>query len=169
MRTLAVDNIKEVIQQEKNIDDISLEDTIYLSLERVDTLGKEANRELSILEERRAKIARLGKIREAFNNAVNKKGEIHLKDHPELDAFFEEAKTLGVELNRQDKYKPAEKDCLLENIEMASKDLEALNRIKFPTVSRLLDERNKAYEMVKSFIDKLNDPKKSMARAMGGR
>ena len=169
MQTLAVDNIKEITQQEANLDGISLEDTIYLSLARVDALGKEANQELAILEERRQKIARLGKIREAFNNAVDKNGKINLKEHPELDAFFEEAKTLGVELNRQDKYKPAEKDCLLENIEMASKDLEALNRIKFPTISRLLDERNKAYEMVKSFIDKLNDPKKSMARAMGGR
>lgn len=150
---------------------MSLETLILLiHTERLKSIRDQTASEFKELHERQGKVRKLHEAMKGINKETNEKGELHLKEKPELQELLTQAKELGLEVNPEKlKYSKEERERLLDNLKMTIEDLNIQNDMQMQTVQRLTNERYESFQMARSILKPLHDDKQNKARQMAGR
>lgn len=151
--------------------ELSLEATMLLvTTDTITRLETKTREELSKLRERQGHVTFLHKVLRGINHITDAKGSFDLTDHADLIEFLEQAKELGVEVDTEKlTYTSDERQRLIENIRIASDDLNMQNDMQIQTVTRLTNERYEAFQMARSILKPLHEDKINKARAISGR
>ena len=151
-------------------DDMSLEALLLLiHADRLKTLRDQAAQEFEELNDRQEKVKKLHDALEGINNATGDKGNLEVKNNPDLQELLSQAKDVGVDIDLdKKKYSKEERDRLVDNLKMKTEDLNVKNNMQLDVTQRLHTERLESFQMARSIIKPLDDDKRNKARKMAG-
>lgn len=152
-------------------EEITLEATVLLvTTDTITRLETKTREELGKLRDRQGKVTYLHKVLRGINHITDSKGSFDLTNEPEVLEFLEAAKELGIEVDTTKMtYNSDERQRLIENIRIATDDLNMQNDMQIQTVTRLTNERYEAFQMARSILKPLHEDKINKARAISGR
>ena len=142
---------------------------MLLHSERLKTLREQTSKEFKELSERQGLVRKLHEVMKGLNKATSEKGDLNIKDNPELQDHLKTAKELGVDIKEEKtKYSKDERDRLIENLRMTIEDHNVQNDMQLQTVQRLTNERYESYQMARTILKPLHDDKLNKARKVAG-
>jgi chromosome condensin MukBEF ATPase and DNA-binding subunit MukB len=165
-------NVLEVDPNDTQVDlqSLSLESLILLlNTEKLAQLKTSTKKELDELKKRQGQVKRLHDILSSINKATEANGILDVAKNPTLQPLLKELKELGVEAPQgKGVFAKEERDRLVENIRMATEDLNVENDLQIQNLSRLTNERYETYQMARGILEPLARAKQNAAKGIGG-
>lgn len=171
--------VNKVVEKEPTIDSLVYD----ILTSRLYQLQKDTTKELEELKERQKEVQKLHDLIAKINSLTNKDGEVKvdeelfemLQDAIKNDGNDDAVNDLKISpdslkiLEEGKKYKPEDRQRLIENIRMHIEDLNTQNDMQLQTVTQLTNERYETYQMARAIMKPLDEDKKQKARSIAGR
>ncbi|MBA3957657.1 MAG: hypothetical protein H0X51_04580 [Parachlamydiaceae bacterium] len=161
--------IQEIMAEaNKNYDNVSLESLVLLvNTERLNSLRKQANKELADLKKRQDQVTFLHNVLKKINVETSANGEFDSSKDGDFQQLLSKAKEMGVNIqDGKTKYTKDERDRLVDNIRMTVDDLNVLNDMQLQTINRLTNERYESYQLARATLKPLHEAKMQSSRGI---
>lgn len=149
---------------------------------RLHKLQEDTKKELAELKDRQKEVQKLHDLIAKINSLTDKEGEVQadgelcsmLQEAMQSSANSDEVNELKMNsdslkiVKSGEKYKPEERQRLIENLRMHIEDLNTQNDMQLQTVTQKTNERYETYQMVRAIEKPLDEDRKNKARALRG-
>ncbi len=156
---LNVENVKALLAgtpDEPSLDAL----TVLLIAKKTKQIEDDSSSKLQKISEKQKIVAEFHKHLRAINAATGEKGDLDLKNEPDLKDLLKRANELGADIDpTKEKYTPTERERLVENIRSVVEDHNVEINTGMQEVSRLHDERNQVFQLANMIKKSLQDPK----------
>jgi hypothetical protein len=178
------ERISETLEIKDVVKEPTIDSLVYdILTSRLHQLQKDTTRELEELKERQKEVQNLHDLIAKINSLTDKDGKVTVDE--ELEEMLQNAVTnddnsdavndLKISkdslkiVKKGDKYKPEDRQRLIENVRMHVEDLNTQNDMQLQTVTQFTNERYETYQMARAINKPYDEDKKQKARAISGR
>ncbi len=142
-----------------------------LNMIKLQDTQAELKKEYKELLERQEKVRFLSKLQQAINAKADAKGNFDCSKDTDLQKLLQEAREIGVAIPGGEGkliFNKDEKESLVENLQLMTKDLNVQNEMQFQKVTRLNNEISEFYQLARGTTKPEHDAILSAIRGVRG-